>query len=373
VSPVLSNIYLHRLDDFVENVLIPEYTRGERRAHNPAYSRLKIAARHAEAQGDHAAARQFRMRRRAIPYGNPNDPGYRRLHYTRYADDALLGFTGPRSEAEEIRTRLATFLREELKLELNADKTLITHARTGAASFLGYEITVQHSKTRPSVNGNIGLRVPLKVIREKCAPYLKRGKPERRPELLNYDDHLIISTYGAEYRGTVQYYLLAGDVWRLNRLVWSMETSMLKTLAAKHRSTVTKVARKYKAVIETPGGKRTCFQASAARAGRKPLVAKFGGIPLKRQEKAVLDDRKPVPATTRRQIVTRLQAGRCEWCQQQADVEVHQVRTLADLARPGRPQPEWAQLMASMRRKTLVVCPSCHHAIHTGNHSTITA
>ena len=28
VSPVMSNIYLHRLDEFVETVLIPEYTRG---------------------------------------------------------------------------------------------------------------------------------------------------------------------------------------------------------------------------------------------------------------------------------------------------------------------------------------------------------
>ena len=56
----------------------------------------------------------------------------------RYADDHLLGFTGPRAEAEQIKQRLAAFLRDDLKLELNQDKTLITHARTQAASFLGY-------------------------------------------------------------------------------------------------------------------------------------------------------------------------------------------------------------------------------------------
>ena len=72
------------------------------------------------------------------------------------------------------------------------------------------------------------------MIKAKCAPYLKRGKPERRPELMNHDDHAIISTYGAEYRGLVQYYLLAGDVWRLSRLQWVTLTSLLKTLAAKH-------------------------------------------------------------------------------------------------------------------------------------------
>ena len=41
VSPVLSNIYLHRMDEFVETVLMPEYTRGERRASNPAYFRIR--------------------------------------------------------------------------------------------------------------------------------------------------------------------------------------------------------------------------------------------------------------------------------------------------------------------------------------------
>ena len=50
------------------------------------------------------------------------------------------------------------------------------------------------------------------MIKASAAPYLKHGKPERRAELLNRDDHKIISTYGAEYRGIVQYYLLAGDV-----------------------------------------------------------------------------------------------------------------------------------------------------------------
>ena len=58
------------------------------------------------------------------------DPGYRRLFYCRYADDQLLGFIGPKAEAEQIKAELAAFLRETLALELNASKTLITHART---------------------------------------------------------------------------------------------------------------------------------------------------------------------------------------------------------------------------------------------------
>jgi len=364
VSPVLSNIYLDRLDTFVETVLIPEYTRGARRKGNCEYWRVQSAIRKARAHEDRAEARKLRKQLRGLPSKDPQDPGYRRLRYSRYADDHLLGFTGPKAEAEEIRTRLATFLRDELKLELNEEKTLITHARTQPATYLGYEITVQHSRTRPQVNGVVRLRVPQAVIKAKCAPYLKHGKPERRTELMNFDDHTIISIYGAEYRGIVQYYLPAADVYRLNRLQWVAKTSMLKTLAAKHRSTVTKMAAKYKARTATPHGPRTCFEARVERAGRKPLVARFGGIPLKRQKKAVLTDRQPAPATRRKELITRLQAGRCEWCEKRADVEAHQVRKLADLARTGRPQPAWAQLMATMRRKTLLVCATCHQAIH---------
>jgi group II intron reverse transcriptase/maturase len=364
ISPVLSNIYMDRLDTFAETVLIPEYTRGKRRRNNPAYAKITHAIAVARRRGERAAVRELRKERRGQPHADPDDPGFRRLHYSRYADDHLLGFTGPRAEAEQIKARLAAFLRDDLRLELNQDKTVITHGRTRAATYLGYEITVQHSRDRPAVNGVIGLRVPTTVIKARCASYLKRGKPAHRPELLNGDDLAIISRYGSEYRGLVQYYLLAGDVWRLSRLEWTAGTSMLKTLAAKHRSTVTKMATRYKTVTDTPHGPRTCFAASIQRTGRKPLTARFGGIPLRRQKKAVIDDRLPAPAARRKEMITRLLTGRCELCEQKATVEVHQVRKLADLTRPGRPQPAWAHLMAKMRRKTLVVCAACHTAIH---------
>ena len=103
--------------------------------------------------------------------------------------------------------------------------------------------------------------MPRAVIKEKCALYRKRGKPAPRTPLVNLNDLDIVATYGAEYRGIVQYYLLASDVYRLGRLNGVMRTSMLKTLAAKHRSTVTKMAAKYKAKINTPHGLRTCLQA----------------------------------------------------------------------------------------------------------------
>jgi group II intron reverse transcriptase/maturase len=371
-SPILSNIYLHKLDTYVEDVLIPEYTRGDSRAPNPEYRKMARQLAYRRKRGDRPAVATLRREMRSVPSKNTVDPGFRRLRYVRYCDDHLLGFTGPIAEALEIKDRLATFLRDELKLELSQTKTLITHARTGAARFLSYEITVQHNDhkrtgKRRSVNGVVALRVPRDVIQAKCTPYLKHGKPERRGQMVNDDDHTIVRTYGAEYRGLVEYYLLAGDVYRLNRLRWVAETSMLKTLACKHDSTVTAMANRYRATVETPYGPRRCFQVSVERQGRQPLVAQFGGIPLRRKKDAVLVDRVPVPVTVRRkELLTRLQAERCELCKQPGPVDVHQVRKLADLQRPGHPQPAWDRLMAKRRRKTLVVCAACHTAIHDG-------
>jgi group II intron reverse transcriptase/maturase len=371
-SPVLSNIYLDRLDQFVETQLIPANTRGTGRAENPAYKQVSDRIVRARRRYDLGEVRVLRQRLRTLSRGDTHDPGFRRLRYIRYADDHLLGFIGPKAEAETIKARLAQFLRDDLKLDLSPDKTLITHGRTQAARFLGYQISVGHAdhKTpngRRSVNGKIALRVPLDVIKAKSRPFLKHGKPERRPDLMNLTDSRIIGVYGAQWRGYLQYYLLAHNVWQLNRLQWVMLTSMLKTLAGKHRSTVSKMARTYQAPIDTRHGPRVCFQTSVERAGRPPLVTRFGGIPLKRQKKAVLDDRLPAPMTGRRhgsELLARLHRGRCELCEQRADVHVHHVSKLADLAASGRPQPQWAQLMARKRRKTLIVCPTCHDRIH---------
>jgi group II intron reverse transcriptase/maturase len=274
-SPILSNIYLDKLDNYAETVLIPQYTRGKIRKVNPAYNKANKALLRARKRSDRDEVRKLRQEKRRLPLGDPYDPGFRRLRYSRYADDHLLGFIGPKAEAEKVKAQLAAFLHDELKLELSAEKTLITHARTHPARFLGYEIIVQHGDSKiiagqRAANGKIGLRVPLDVIKAKRAPYLRHGKPWHRSAMQNLDDYDIVKTYGAEYRGIVQYYLLANDVWRLDRLRWDAVTSMLKTLAAKHQSTVTKMAAKHKAKVETLYGLRTCFEARADRHGKQP-------------------------------------------------------------------------------------------------------
>ena len=370
VSPILSNIYLNKLDDFVERELIPQYTRGKTRRRNPEYVRAEWRNRSARHRGDRAEAREQRRAMRALPSTDPMDPGYRRLLYARYADDHLLGFIGPKAEAEEIREKLARFLRETLALELNREKTLITHARTEAARFLGYGITVQHNSTkitngRRAVNGVIALKVPRDVVKAKCAPYRKQGKPWHRSRLQNQSDYDIVRIYGAEYRGVVNYYLLAQNIWRLGTLRWNAETSMLKTLGAKHRCSVTQAASRYKAKADTAGGPLTCFEARLRREGKDDLVARFGGISLRQDRRAVITDPAPVLVhAPRKELIDRLRKRQCEMCEHGTTVVVHQVARLADLGRTGPGQPAWAALMAKIRRKTLIVCTACHEWIH---------
>ncbi len=164
-----------------------------------------------------------------------------------------LALIGSKAEANDIKRQLATFLRNELKLNLSDEKTLVTHTRSSAARFLGYEVTIlqEDSKQRQfktgqkqrSINGGVGLRVPRTVLLEKCKRYQKRGKPIHRGELLNESDFTIISTYQLEYRGLVEYYRMAYNLHTLNRLRWVMEQSLTKTLAHKHKTSVTKNVR----------------------------------------------------------------------------------------------------------------------------------
>ena len=283
LSPLLSNILLDTLDTFVETVLTPRYTRGKRRKPNREHERLMKQANRLRKKGQKEAAHQLQKRMRHLPSIATHDPTYRRLKYVRYADDFGLAFTGPKAEAEEIKRQLSTFLKEELGLTLSPEKTLITHARSDAAKFLGYEITTLHSDTkqsltrggvkRRSINGKTGLRVPRAVLWEKCNRYRQRGKPCHRAELLNESDYTIIATYQLEYRGIVNYYRLAYNLHILQYLKWVMEISLTKTLAAKHQLSVKAIYDQYQKKLVVDGKVYKGLQASVPREGKKPLVA----------------------------------------------------------------------------------------------------
>lgn len=376
VSPVLANVYLDRLDQYVERDLLPAYNRGSVRGPNPAYLRLQKAARRRKAAGDIDGYRQCVREKGHLPSKDVNDPDYRRLRYVRYADDFLLGFAGPRAEAEGIKGRLQRFLKDTLRLDLSPEKTLVTHARTEKARFLGYELCVSQNDDHRvggvrKCNGNVCLLVPSDVIQRKVSPLLQNGKIVHRPELLHDSLYSIVARFQAEWRGLVEYYQLAWNMnARLGKLFYVMNVSLAKTMAAKLRISRKAVFDTYQTEIATPLGMRKVIEVREERPGKRPLVTHFGGINLARL-KAPRDCDPPafVPFNPRIELLERLLADECELCGAEGPCQVHHIRRLADIDRPGRAaKPEWMRRMIGRKRKTLVVCQRCHDGIHGGRH-----
>jgi group II intron reverse transcriptase/maturase len=372
-SPVLSNIYLDRLDRYIEQRLLPEYNLGRRRRPNPAYQVVEYAIARARRHKDKAEARRLILRRRQLPSQDPADPVYRRLRYVRYADDWLLGFAGPRREAEDIKSKIAAFPHDELRLELSQSKTLITHATSQAARFLGYEIRAQRSDTkitrrRRAVNGAIGLFVPRAVIRQRCALHEQGKTGAARHAAARRRLHHRRQVPSRVRRARP---VLPAGPGRVPPGPPALGHGDLAAQDAGRQAPLDgeRDGPQVQATIATPAGPRKCLQVVIERdRGRKPLVTRFGGIPLRRVRTAVLTGQRPVMASTRRnELILRLLAGRCEICQDTVSLEVHHVRKLADLTKPGRrDKPQWMRLMAMRRRKTLITCRRCHEDIHAG-------
>jgi len=370
ISPLLSNIYLDRLDQYVEKTLVPEYTKGKRRKANRDYGRITSKIMMLRKEG--ATTEELKpllKEQHSLCCSDMFDPDYRRLRFIRYADDFLLGFIGPKNEAEEIKGKIGDFLRDSLKLEMSPEKTLITHAGTEKARFLGYDIGTRPSPQAKRANGSVRLRLPIQKLREKIARYRQDGTIMHRTELMHDSDFTIISRYGSEYAGIVQYYAYAENRYWLHRLEWVMETSMLKTLAAKHKSSVAKMAHKYQFVCYHDDQRYRCFMATVDRPGKDPLYAYFGGLSLSPDPRLDIED-SPINLDryySRSELLERLLADTCEECGSKDNVEVHHIRKLSDLNVPGRKaKPEWFRTMIARRRKTMVLCRVCHTNLHAG-------
>ncbi|HFR3942451.1 TPA: reverse transcriptase domain-containing protein [Streptococcus suis] len=378
ISPLLANIYLHQFDKWVGEELIPQYTRGKKQKANSAYNRLSRRIKCYQDKGDYKKAHQLIVERRNLPSVDTYDTSYRRLRYVRYADDFILGFTGSKAEAKAIKKQIGDFLNTKLSLELSQEKTLITHATGESAKFLGYEIKAQRvndyidNKGRRSANGVIALFVPASVIESKCRQYMKNGKAIHRNNLLHDDDFSIVQTYQQEYRGLVQYYILAQNLSWFSKVYWYMETSLLKTLAFKHKSSINKMLAKYKTTTTSTNGRTVpCLQVVVPREDKPPLVATWGGISLSYKKKAVIEDAPYQVYGGRTELIKRLLANKCELCGSEENIEVHHIRKLADLNKHnGKLVPKWKEIMSARCRKTLVTCRDCHHAIHNGSINT---
>jgi len=383
ISPLLSNVVLHELDKWVEDELIPQHNRGQGRNKSPEYVKLIAQRCRAKKKGQWKRYTQLGKTLRHLASKDPYDPNYRRLRYTRFADDFALGYIGPKAEAEFIKQQLRDFLKK-MGLTLSQEKTVITHARSQTARFLGYDLRVGWNNAQlsrmstgrkiRSVNGRIQLTVPRSVTTKWLRKYCQQGKPVHSKILLHYSDYEIVSTYGAQIRGLINYYQLAYNVsQQLERVRWACLESCRKTLAAKHRLRKRQSRQRY--YVRGEEGQRGHLSVVVERPDKKSLMATCGEQPLKYCPNATYTNDEIPPFTVavrRKELIKRLLAETCECCgATRVPLEAHHVNKLANLRRhwQGRKQkPVWVKWMISRHRKTIFVCHSCHQDITHGRY-----
>ena len=195
---------------------------------------------------------------------------------------------------------------------------------------------------------------------------MENGEIVHSKRELSNDDFSIVTYYGAVYRGVANYYCMAHDrAKKMTQVQYVMETSMLKTLANKHQTSVAQEAKRHKVWLETPQGKRKAFQVQIQRPGKKPLTATFGGFSLAREDKPINDKTIQWWKSSRTEILDRMLANQCEYCGKETKCEVHHIKKLSELLKK-KNLAGWKKMMAMRKRKTLVLCPECHDKLHAG-------
>ena len=379
ISPLLANIYLHELDKFVMKLksefdtpgvgqITPEYRELHNEIKRLSHRLTKVTGEEREmALAEYKPKRQKLM---TIPCTAQTD---KKLKYVRYADDFLIAVKGNREDCQWIKSKLAEFTGDTLKMELSKDKTLITHS-SKCARFLGYDVRVRrsgkikrggpgHVKMR-TLNGGVELLVPLNdkirpfVFTKGVAIQKEDGSmfPVHRKYLVGLTDLEIVSVYNAELRGICNYYGMASNFCKLHYFAYLMEYSCLKTLASKHKTSLSKTIDKFNdgtgkwgIPYETKqGNKRRYFANYADCKGNGPAADYISNAAV-------------VYGYAVNTLENRLKAKVCELCgtTESDHYEVHHINKLKNL----KGKERWEIAMIAKHRKTLVVCRDCHRSI----------
>ena len=381
LSPVLTNIYLNELDKKVSQ-LAKEFEAPALHCSTSVYSKLTTYIRRLRRQYGRLTnpaekrvllkqIHSLEVRKRKLPCKDVSD---KKIVYVRYADDFLIGIKGTREEAEGVKRKLKLFLSEELKMELSDEKTKITHSSQNAL-FLGYNINVRRSNStkrtangivKRTLNNTVALLIPFDRIEKFLyeRKIVKQGKdgtltPVHKHLLSGLTEIEILDTYNALTRGLCGYYSMASNFSKLNYFTYLMEYSCLKTLANKHKTTISKLKAKYR-IGQTWG------IAYRTKSGLKTMkIVRFcdlkRGVEFKKSEVDMITDYTYLGA--RNSLEARLRANKCELCGAEGDsytFEIHHVNKMKNL----KGKQYWEIAMLSRKRKTLVVCRECHEKIH---------
>lgn len=388
ISPILANIYLDKLDRYMEE-LKKRFDKGDSRAIFPESYELEkkrgvLAKKLRNASSDEekgeltAKIREIDRKKLTMPYSDPFDANFKRLQYVRYADDFLIGVIGSKEEAIAIKEQVKVFVADILHLELSDEKTLITHS-SKSARFLGYDISVRRSiatkrdkigRLCRHLNGTVCLEMPTEIMRKKLLDYgamtiektvygKDNWKAKARYYLKDNDDLEILDQYNSEIRGFRNYYRIASNASHASSFEYIMQYSMFKTFATKYRTSMRKMISRLRI------GKDFGIHFTDKKGKQKTRLFYNEGFARKPMQKTAAVDVIPntVRYSSRTSLMDRLSAGQCELCgRSDMDIEMHHVRKLKDL----KGKSYWERFMIARNRKTLALCIDCHKKLHNG-------
>jgi group II intron reverse transcriptase/maturase len=385
ISPFLANIYLHEFDLWVRSLQTRLNKGKSRRDPNPAWRALTRRRLYILKQTGGVETQETKLLRDQadkLPSVNPVDPNFCRVYYVRYADDWLIGISGNKALALDIKSKADAFLKETLKLSLSDEKTLITHATTEVAKFLGFRLSVSdgsregtrrmavHNGHRVSIRRTVSSKVRIAAPTGELLDRLKLGGfcrtkgdnpffPCSKKNFVALEDHDIVMRFNSIWRGIYNYYAVANNASYLKRVRYVLQYSCLMTLAHKHRMRLPKVIAKHGVdarvkYLSSKGEEREVTL-------WKPLSGKWQ-LPLLRSDPP---DPETIIATQARRM-TRTSLTRCCVVCNTSGVQMHHIRQL----RIGNKSITrgFNRVMSAINRKQVPLCRPCHGKVHRGEY-----
>ena len=378
-SPILANIYLHELDLFVEG-LQQKYEKGSKRKDSPEYHRINYRRQRALKRSGGIMTPEIRAltkQMRSLPSMDTFDPGFVRVKYIRYADDWIVGVTGPRSLAEQIKDEIQAFLWDRLKLQLSQEKTVVTHAKTEEAFFLGTRLQVGAVNPQPKVTHCHNQR---RHYRRRCtgwsplmrAPIRKlvkrlhqkgfcdgEGIARSKTAWVCLEVKHIIELFNSTNWGLLNYYRFADNFASMSRIQYILHLSLAKTLAHKLQKPVKQLLCEHGRTLQFnwkdgEGKERNTFFKANSDWTRNPTAFLTGR-----------DQTDPLEMHVRFRTRSRLDHP-CIICETTVGVQMHHVRHIRKME--GKPVGGFAWLMRLQNRKQVPVCRECHRKIHRGEY-----
>jgi len=387
ISPILSNIYLNEFDTFMED-LINKYSSKEKYISkvNPKiinYSN-KLTALHnkyvvSKDKEILKAIKKLRMERNEL---NSRIRVGTRIWYVRYADDWIIGIIGTKEIAIKLKELCMKYLLSELKIQLNLDKTKITHASTEKAKFLGVEIfrnvskspkiiqrIIKGEKRKSRINyARIYFYAPtLKLLDKlKTTGFIKtytskqnvsKLVPNAITKWIFLDHRSIVLRYNAVIRGLLNYYKFVDNFVTFHSIVnYFMHHSCAKTLA-----------RKYNLITRAKAFKKFGRYLTAPKIGKLKALDIYHLKSYKKNTGSLtnvqLNNYNPFEVLNWRLETQIGYYDPCWICGTEGDTQMHHVK---HLRKDGKKPTGFLDLMSKLNRKQIPVCTQCHLKIHKG-------